>query len=121
MPSSKAISTGVPKAGVLSKSLEPFLSPTSQKDLADALDETPSADDIKNAWVNENIRDLYRAFAKGRKSTAVQYKGGVDVFDAVEGTRRDLRCVLVSQLLACSLSFALGGGIGGERVVLMHA
>lgn len=105
MSSLKAIPTGVAKAGEPSDGVEPFLSPESQKELDDALDETPSAEDVKNAWVNENIRDLYRAFAKGRKggtSAAVPYKEGVEVFSAVEGTGtgRDLRGVLVSWLLA---------------------
>lgn len=98
MSSPRAISTGVAKAGV-----EPLLSPESQKDLDDALDETPSAEDMKKAWVDENVRDLYRAFNKDRKvggtGAAVQDKEGVEVFSAVEGTgtgRRDLRCVLVN-------------------------
>lgn len=77
---------------------------------------------MKNAWVDENVRDLYRAFGKGRKvggtGAAVQDEEGVEVFSAVEGTgtgtgRRDLRCVLVSQLLAV-LSFGRGRVYGGK-------
>lgn len=107
MSSPKPISTDVAEAGKTANNVEPFLSPESQQDLDDALDETPSAEDTKNAWVNENIRDLYRAFAKSRKkggtSAAMQDKEGVEVFSAVEGTgtgRRDLRCALVSYLWA---------------------
>lgn len=127
MSSLKAIPTGVAKAGEPSNGVEPFLSLESQQDLDDALDETPSPEDVKIAWVDENIRDLYRAFAKGRKggtSAAVPDKEGVEVFSAVEGTGtgtgtgKDLRGVLVSWLLAI---YPLGefSVFGGKWVLML--
>ena len=76
--------------------MEPFLSPESQEDLDDALDETPSPEDVKKAWVDENIRDLHRAFAAGRKASPGPCDRTVEIFSAVEGTEIDLRCILVS-------------------------
>ena len=76
--------------------VEPFLSPESQKDLDDALDETPSAEEVKKAWVEENVRDLHGAFAARRKANPAPCDGSVEIFSAVEGTKIDLRYILVS-------------------------
>lgn len=78
--------------------VEPILSSDSQKDLADALDETPSAEDVKKAWVEENRRDLYKAFERGKKVDPVPQDRTVEVFNAVERTENDLCYVLVSIL-----------------------
>ena len=77
------------------RELEPFLSPESQKDLDDALDETLSEADMRKAWVEENVRDIYRAFAAGRTANPVLHDGSVEIFSAVEGTEKDLRYILV--------------------------
>ena len=77
----------------------PILSPEAQRDLDDALDETPTPEDMKKAWVDENIRDLYKAFARGRKSDPLTQDGMVEVFKAVEGSENDLRNVLVSNVI----------------------
>lgn len=76
--------------------VEPFLSLESQKDLDDALDETPSAEEVRKVWVEENIKDLYRAFAAGRKANPAPCDRSVEIFSAVEGTKIDLRYILVS-------------------------
>lgn len=76
--------------------VEPVLSPDSQRDLDDALDETPTAEDVKKEWVQESIRDLYRTFAVGRKAGQVSVDRTIEEFSAVEGTENDLRKVLVS-------------------------
>ena len=75
--------------------VEPILSSKSQQELDEALDETPSTEDLKRAWVEENRRDLERAFEAGRKVDMVAPGGGVEFFTAVEGTVEDLRHILV--------------------------
>ncbi len=79
--------------------VELILSPEAQRDLDDALDETPTPEDMKKAWVDENLRDLYKAFARGRKSDPLTQDGTVEVFRAVERTENDLRNVLVSTVI----------------------
>ncbi|KAF6219004.1 hypothetical protein HO133_005548 [Letharia lupina] len=70
--------------------VHPVLSPASKKDLEDALDETMSAEDAqKKAWVEDNRRDLFNAFATGRKVDLSSHKN-IEVFSAVEGTDEDL-------------------------------
>ncbi len=71
------------------------LSPESQKDLEDVLDETVSP---QEKWVEENRSDLFRAFATGRKADLSPYKN-IEVLVAVEGTEKDLRHTLVSILI----------------------
>ncbi|KAL9128405.1 MAG: hypothetical protein Q9175_007531 [Cornicularia normoerica] len=66
------------------------LSSESQKDLDEALDETVSA---QKTWVEESWRDLFRAFAIGRKAEPTTH-GNVEVFSAVEDTDEDLRHTL---------------------------
>ena len=78
--------------------LDPVLSPESQQDLDDALNETASAEDVKKAWVEESRRDLLNAFAVGRKVDPSSYKS-LDVFSAREGTEKDLRGALVSAVI----------------------
>lgn len=78
--------------------LRPGLSAECQKDLDDALDETPTEEDVKKTWVEENRRDLLRAFATGRKVDPSPYKN-IEVFSAVEGTEKDLRYTLVRNLI----------------------
>lgn len=74
--------------------VHPVLSPETKKDLEDALDETMSAEDAqKKAWVEDNRRDLFNAFAIGRKLDPFPHKD-IEVFSAVEGTDADLRRVL---------------------------
>lgn len=82
--------------------VHPVLSPETKKDLEDALDETMSAEDAqKKAWVEDNRRDLFNAFAIGRKLDPFPHKD-IEVFSAVEGTDADLRRVLVSTVIfAC--------------------
>lgn len=75
-----------------SSEVKATLSPEAQKDLEDALDETLSP---QRAWVEENRRDLFKAFAKGRKVDPSPQKN-IDTFNAVEGTEKDLRHALVS-------------------------
>ena len=75
-----------------------ILSRESQKDLEDVLDETVSP---QEKWVEENRRDLFRAFATGKKADPSPFKN-IEVLCAVEGTEKDLRHTLVSSLiLAC--------------------
>ena len=71
------------------------LSPESQKDLEDVLNETVSP---QEKWVEENRRDLFRAFARGRKADPNPLKN-IEVLVAVEGTEKDLRHTLVSILI----------------------
>lgn len=79
--------------------VHPVLSPASKKDLEDALDETMSAEDAqKKAWVEDNRRDLFNAFATGRKVDLSSHKN-IEVFSAVEGTDEDLRKSLVSTVI----------------------
>ena len=90
------------------RELDPFLSPESQKDLDDALDETPSAADVRKAWVEENVRDIYRAFAVGRTTNPILHDGRVEIFSAVEGTEKDLRYILVVILIKRDIRRARG-------------
>lgn len=77
------------------------LSSESQKDLDEALDETVSA---QKTWVEESRRDLFRAFATGRKAEPPTHEN-VAVFSAVEDTDEDLRHTLVSplRLVRCNI------------------
>ena len=81
--------------------VRPSLSSEAQKDLETTLNETASA---KDTWVNENRRDLYRSFAKGKKYDPMLQKD-IDVVTAEEGTNEDLRYALVSipALLHCNI------------------
>lgn len=75
-----------------SVNVNPKLSPEAQKDLDDAL-----GDEKKEAWVEETRRNLLRAFALGRRGDATPQKD-VDIYNAVEGTEKNLRYTLVSIL-----------------------
>ena len=81
----------------LKESVQPTLSPESQKDLEEALDETPTPESVQKAWVEENRSDLLRAFSTGKKTDLAPYRN-VEIFSAVEGTEQDLRQTLVSIL-----------------------
>lgn len=70
--------------------IHPILSPESQKDLENEL-----SDLEKSTWVEETRRDLFTAFACGRRVAAASPKN-VDVFSAKENTDKDLREILVS-------------------------
>ena len=79
--------------------VHPVLSPESQKDL-----ESELADLEKSSWVGETRRDLFTAFACGRRVEATAQKN-VDVFSADENTDKDLREILVGipRLAECDM------------------
>ncbi|KAF6229828.1 hypothetical protein HO173_011258 [Letharia columbiana] len=86
-----SISKVFPSESSEALNVHPVLSPASKKDLEDALDETMSAEDAqKKAWVEDNRRDLFNAFATCRKVDLSSHKN-IEVFSAVEGTDEDLR------------------------------
>ena len=72
--------------------VRPVLSPESQKDLESELNDLE-----KSTWVEETRRDLFTAFACGRRVEATSQKD-VDIFSAKENSDKDLREILVSIL-----------------------
>ena len=72
--------------------VQPVLSTESQENLQDALNDAVTPED---AWVEENRRDLFRAFATGKRNREPLPYHNIETFSAEEGTRKDLRYTLV--------------------------